>query len=100
MTHRTKILFLFASLAAVATPLVDAQQSWKESARAKSKQARRDAREFQQLQVPGETVALNVRKLRRELHWHSTLSGALRAGQNQGKPVVWIQALGDLDGFL
>lgn len=60
----------------------------------------RDARSFRKLQVPGPAVADNVRKLRKELHWYKTLSGALTAGRAKGRPVVWIHALGDLDGFL
>ena len=60
----------------------------------------RDARSFRKLQVPGPAVSDNVRKLRKELHWYKTLSGALTAGRVKGRPVVWIHALGDLDGFL
>ena len=60
----------------------------------------RDARSFRKLQVPGAAVSENVKKLRSELHWYSTLNGALSAGRSKGKPVLWVHALGDLDGFL
>jgi len=60
----------------------------------------RDARNFRKLQVPGPAVAENVKKLRKELHWYSTLNGALSAGRSKGKPILWVHALGDLDGFL
>lgn len=97
--HRAKSALLLASLATLVTPQLDAQQDWKKS-RAEGKVARQEAREFRQLEVDGDTVAFNVRKLRKGLRWHNTLAGALQSGRNQGKPVVWIQALGDLDGFL
>ena len=55
---------------------------------------------FRKLTVPGEEVARNVKRLTTELRWHKSLSGALAEGRSKGKPVVWIQALGDLKGFL
>lgn len=60
----------------------------------------RDARSFRRLKVSGEQVEKNVRKLTKELKWHKSLGSALAAGRREGKPVVWIQALGDLNGFL
>ena len=66
----------------------------------KTGNAGRDARTFRKLQVPGPAVAKNVKKLRTELNWYSTLNGALSAGRSKGKPVLWVHALGDLDGFL
>ena len=59
-----------------------------------------DAWSFRKLKVPGEQVAANVKRLTKELHWHRTLAGALASGRTKGKPVLWIQALGDLKGFL
>ena len=58
------------------------------------------ARSFNRLTVSGEEVAKNVKRLTKEMHWHKSLASALAAGRQQGKPVVWIQALGDLKGFL
>ena len=66
----------------------------------KTGNAGRDARSFRKLQVPGPAVADNVKKLRKELHWYSTLNGALSASRSKGKPVLRVHALGDLDGFL
>jgi hypothetical protein len=60
----------------------------------------REARSFRRLKVSGEQVEKNVRKLTKELKWHKSLGSALAAGRREGKPVVWIQALGDLNGFL
>jgi hypothetical protein len=59
-----------------------------------------EARQFRQLQVPGDAVARNIEKLTSELQWYSTLGGALQAGKNKDLPVLWIHALGDIDGFL
>ncbi len=59
-----------------------------------------EAWSFRRLTVPGEEVAKNVKRLTTELRWHRTVGSALAAGRSSGKPVLWIQALGDLKGFL
>lgn len=58
------------------------------------------ARQFRRLEVAGEDVARNVEEMTTRLRWHKQLKSALRSGREQGKPIVWIQALGDIDGFL
>jgi hypothetical protein len=58
------------------------------------------SRSFRRLEVPGAQVEKNVKRLTKEMTWYSTLSGALAAGRAKNKPVLWIHALGDLDGFL
>lgn len=75
-------------------------QSSKPAWRKETGNDRRDARNFRKVQVDGETVAQNVRKLRKELRWHKTIGGALQSARQSGKLVLWIQALGELDGFL
>lgn len=65
-----------------------------------SRFAEMSARSFNKLKVSGEDVAKNVERLTTEMRWHKHLGSALAAGREQGKPVVWIQALGDLKGFL
>ncbi len=72
----------------------------KKQAKKMDRRAMRAARSFKRLQVPGEQVASNVARLKRELRWHKNLGSALEAGRDSKKPVLWIQALGDLDGFL
>ena len=62
--------------------------------------AKMSPRSFKKLVVSGDEVATNVKRLTTELRWHKNLSSALAAGRSKGKPVVWIQALGDLKGFL
>ncbi len=50
--------------------------------------------------VGGNTVNAAVDAVRSSLDWHSKLGSALRSARVHGKPLLWIQALGDLDGFL
>ena len=57
-------------------------------------------RSFRRLTVSGEEVEKNVKRLTKSMRWHKTLSGTLAAARAKGKPAVWIQALGDLEGFL
>ena len=64
------------------------------------KQASRSAHGFRHAEIPGERVAENVAKLTSRLRWHGSLGSALRSGRQQDKPIVWIQALGDLTGYL
>jgi len=63
-------------------------------------QERMTARQFRRLEVSGDEVEANVRTLLKRLRWHSSLSSALGSARANNKPVVLIQALGDLDGFL
>ena len=59
-----------------------------------------NARQFRKLKVPGEQVEKNVQRMLDELRWHKSLTGALQAGGRKGRPILWVQALGDLDGFI
>ena len=59
-----------------------------------------NARQFRRLRIPGEEVEKNVGRLTEELHWFKTLGGALGSGRAKGRPILWVQALGELDGFL
>jgi hypothetical protein len=34
-----------------------------------------------------------------DLHWYSKLGSARAKAKAQDKPILWLQALGDLDGF-
>ena len=101
---RTTALLLATSVLlapALLTPDLGAQNQQPGSKDRDSKRStERSARSFRRLKVPGTEVAENVRKLTKELHWHKTLASALAAGRTKGKPVLWIQALGDIDGFL
>lgn len=60
---------------------------------------RKEAKKFRKLEVDGAQVAANVEKLRAELTWHDSLEEALAAAAAEGKPLLWIQALGELDGY-
>ena len=72
----------------------------KRAERAAKVQLLRDARNFRNLRFPGKEVAKATRRLIETLTWHHDLEGAKAAATTEGKPILWIQALGELDGFL
>ncbi len=81
------------------------RMSREERKRLKSKKMKqmavlKEARNFRKLRVPGEEVNTNVTKLTSELNWHKSLAAALAEARKQGRPVQWIQALGELTGYL
>ncbi len=57
------------------------------------------ARQFQNLKVDGTRNAAAVKKLRKELRWHKSAATASHSASQKGRPIVLIQALGDLKGF-
>ena len=73
----------------------------RERARAPEKQAaKRDARSFKRLKVDGKKLEPRVERLIRDLRWHKTLEAAKLEAEQTGKPILWIHALGEVDGFL
>jgi hypothetical protein len=60
-------------------------------------QAAADA--FRHLRVVPSQVRQSVARVTRELTWHKTLGDAQKASRVSGKPIVWVQAFGDLRGF-
>jgi hypothetical protein len=50
--------------------------------------------------VDGETLNANVERVRSELVWHDDLAEARQAAVEANKPILYIQALGDLSGLL
>ncbi len=75
----------------------------KQAARQAKLEAQRpmkEARAYRKLEVDGDAVIANVEKLTTELTWHGDLAAARDAARASGKPVLWVQALGDLDGYL
>lgn len=65
-----------------------------------SQEATQQALNFRSLVYQKKTVRRNVRKLTKELVWHKTLEDASDAAELSGKPIVLIQALGDLKGYV
>ena len=61
--------------------------------------ARAQAEEFRKLTVPKRQVRANVRKLTRELTWHRSLQAATSSARKLDRPVLWIQALGNVKGY-
>ena len=62
--------------------------------------AKRDARKFQWVEVDGKKLQPRVQRLIHDLTWHKTLAAAKTEAAKTGKPILWIHALGDIDGFL
>jgi hypothetical protein len=60
--------------------------------------ARKEAREFFSLHVPAKITAPAVRKVTR-LRWHKSIAKATLRARAENKPILWIQALGELKGL-
>jgi len=93
---KTRSLCLAAALVAVAgrSP---AQAQPLESTIAT--EARQQAQAFQRVQRSGRELSRAVRKVMRDLEWHEKLEDAVAAAGPSDKPILWIQVLGELDGF-
>ncbi len=61
--------------------------------------AEQEAQQFRRSQLKGRQLVRAVKKVNRDLEWHDKLERAQKEAIAWGKPIVWIQALGDLDGF-
>ncbi len=61
-------------------------------------EAEKAARQFRGPRVKGRRLARAINKLTRELKWHRKLEDAAAAAAEAGKPILWIQLLGDLRG--
>lgn len=57
-----------------------------------------EARQFARLRVSGDQLRDRAAQMN-ELEWHSSLDAAKAAAQAASKPIVWIQILGNFDGF-
>ena len=63
------------------------------------KRAREVAAAFRGSKITGSKVVRSVSKLKR-LEWHKKMARAARQARAENKPIVWVQALGDLTGFV
>ncbi len=50
--------------------------------------------------ISGEEVKKSVDKLLSEIHWQTDLSHALATARDEGKPLFWLQLVGNLDDGL
>lgn len=50
--------------------------------------------------ISGEEVKKSVDKLLSEIHWQADLSHALATARDEGKPLFWLQLVGNLDDGL
>lgn len=55
--------------------------------------------EMRNLRLGSTYVRDAVRTLTRRLEWHDDLEDAAEQAAAEGKPILWIQALGNLKGF-
>ena len=76
-----------------------AQLARQRAQRKAGQQLRWATHSFRRMQVSGTEVRANVNKLL-ELDWHKDLQLAQQHAEGLGKPILWIQALGDLEGHL
>ena len=56
-------------------------------------------RRFSALRIGGEDNRARTERVTKELTWHSSLNPAFRAARRKGRPIVYIQALGDITGY-
>jgi len=95
------------------TPQPDRQAKQAERAAQKAERAERrrikqaqkavkqQARSFTKAyQLPAEELKLQIETLQTELVWHDDLEEARQAAIQANKPILWVQALGDLSGLL
>ncbi len=59
----------------------------------------REARAFRKLEVTGEDLQAAQAKVS-ALRWHDSLAAAQAEARETGKPILWIQTLGERQGFL
>lgn len=57
------------------------------------------ASEFRRLRLEPRDNYRRVKRVVRGLDWHDDLDDALEEAAATGRPLVWIQALGDVNGF-
>jgi hypothetical protein len=57
------------------------------------------AREFEQSARKGHEVSAGLQRVLKEITWHRQLADAQKVARAQNKPIVWVQALGDLRGL-
>ncbi len=60
--------------------------------------AEQAAQEFERSSRSGQELSRSVQRVVTELAWHKKLDVAAKAATAQGKPIVWVQALGDIRG--
>ena len=65
---------------------------------AEKARALKAAREFRAMKLPGKEVAPAVRRLLK-LRWHKKLRDSAYQAKVNNRPILWIQALGDLRGY-
>ena len=63
-----------------------------------NKESQVEAQKFRGVRVSGRELKSRVKRLNKELEWHDSIEDAAKVAQQTGKPIFWLQMLGDLDG--
>ena len=61
--------------------------------------ATQSEQKFRGTKVDGNDLKRAVKRVTDELKWHKKLSAAQQDAKQSGKPILWLQLLGDLDGY-
>lgn len=81
----------------VSSQAVLAPRALKEIPRA-GKEAIAQVGQFRSVQLKGSQLKKAVDRVAKELNWHKHLSNARLEAVKSGKPILWVQMLGDLTG--
>lgn len=87
---------------AVARTATGALKTAQRAAKALEKARRNAVRQFAggKFQVEGDDLNQNIERVTEALTWHDELDEARRAAVEANKPILYVQALGDLSGLL
>jgi len=58
------------------------------------------SKRYRRVEMPGEELGLAAMRLATDLSWNDDLGEALAQARVLDRPLLWIRALGELDGFL
>ena len=82
-----------------------AQRQWQPTAPmspanlANATSAQGAANKFKNMVLPGREAYPRVKAMVKRLNWTGNLGVAVERARKQNKPILWIQALGDIKGY-
>ena len=66
----------------------------------KDRNLKRNAKKYRQLKVTGDELKSNIERLTSELTWYTSMEAVKEEAKKQDKPILWLNVLGEIDGFL
>ena len=48
--------------------------------------------------LPGYAAKENIDRVNQDIQWHTHLSEAIKSARSQGKMILWVQMIGQMDG--